>query len=123
MSDLRLYIAELRYLIKEALMQGREFEQKAEQARMEAEQAFADVGAMKEEGRQRMIDWGQVFLTPASTRSTDVRTNTFKAVGDAKGDFLLYLGSVANTYATLAQMKYAKAAALNAEILTWQNSG
>lgn len=98
-------------LYKEALRQAREFEGMAEWYRLEAEQAFADVGAMKEQGRLRANAEHDRML-PKHIRAVDHRTNTFKAMQDAKGDFALYLGTMANTYANLAAMKYAKAMAI-----------
>lgn len=95
---------------KQALKQGRFFEQLAEQHRLEAENAYADVGDMKAEGRQRAQGEAERML-PKHQRAVDVRTNSFKAVGDAKGDFLLEM-QLAATYANLAAMKYAKAMAI-----------
>lgn len=97
-------------IYQEALDQGRFFEGLAEQYRMEAENAYADVGAMKKEGQRRAAVQNPRML-PQAQRATDVRTNSFKAVADAKGDVAFYLG-MAGTYANLATMKYTKAAAI-----------
>src|SRR5687768_4088631 len=97
-------------LYREALNQARQFEGLAEQYRMEAENAYADVAFMKKEGRARMLKQNPRML-PSHERAVDVRTNSFKAVGDAKGDVAFYL-TMASTYANLATMKYAKATAL-----------
>lgn len=98
-------------LYHEAVHQARQFEQLAEQYRLEAENAFADVGAMKKEGRDRARGEAARLL-PAHERAIDQRTSTFKAMGDAKGDVMFYFTTMANTYANLATMKYTKAAAL-----------
>lgn len=98
-------------LYREALRQGREFEQMAEQYRLEAENALADVKDMKDEGRRR-VRGEAARLLPTHERAADVRTNSFKAMGDAKGDVMFYLATMANTYANLAAMKYAKASAI-----------
>jgi hypothetical protein len=97
-------------LYREALTQARFFEGMAEQYRMEAENAYADVGAMKKEGRARAAKQNPRML-PSHERAEDVKTNSFKAVGDAKGDVAFYL-TMASTYANLATMKYAKANAI-----------
>lgn len=97
-------------LYKEALHQARQFEQLAEQYRLEAENTFADVGAMKKEGRDRARGEAARLL-PKHERAVDVRTNSFKAMGDAKGDVAFFM-SMAGMYANLATMKYAKAQAL-----------
>jgi len=109
----------LRSIAKEAMTQGAELEKEAERWRIEGELAYQDAGAMKTEGRERAAKEGRRML-PAQERAIDIRTNSFKAVQDAKGDFVLFM-SLASTYAAMAQMKYAKATALNAEILAWQN--
>lgn len=119
MTDLDGYITELRRLHRETMMQGRDFEEKAEKYRLDAEAAYADVGAMKAEGRGR-VRVGRML--PDSEATADYRTNQYKVVGDAKGDVVLWL-SWAEGYATLAQVKYAKAAAIMTEILTWQKEG
>src|SRR4029450_6812860 len=119
MADTGRYVRELRATAKEAMLQGREFEQEAERCRLEAEQAFADAGAMKAEGLRRAAVQNPRML-PSHQRAIDVKTNSFKAMQDAKGDFVVYLDTRAATYAALAQMKYAKATALLAEIRTRQ---
>lgn len=96
-------------LYKEALAQARQFEQLAEQYRLEAENAYADVAAMKKEGQRRAAAQNPRML-PQAQRATDVRTNSFKAMADAKGDVAFYM-NLASTYANLATMKYSKAAA------------
>ena len=80
----------LEVLYREALSQAREFEGLAEQYRMEAENAYADVAFMKKEGRARVLKQNPRML-PSHERATDVRTNSFKAVGDAKGDVAFYM--------------------------------
>jgi len=117
MTNVTTHINDLRRTAKEALLQARQFEEVAEKWRLEAEQAYEDAGSMKAEGRARAARQNPRML-PSHERGVDVRTNSFKAVADVKGDVVMWL-TWANTYATLAQMKYAKAAALNAEILTW----
>lgn len=97
-------------LYREALQQARQFEELAERYRLEAENAYTDVGAMRQEGRSR-AKGEAARLLPKHERAVDVRTNTFKAVGDAKGDVAFYM-NLASTYANLAAMKYAKAAAI-----------
>lgn len=97
-------------LYREALDQGRQFEELAEKYRLEAENAYADVADMRAEGRRR-AQVQQVRMLPSHQRATDVRTASFKAVGDAKGDVAFYSG-LASTYASLASMKYTKAAAI-----------
>lgn len=98
----------------ETVQQGRAFEQEAERCRMEAEQAFADVGAMKAEGRTRVHVEPERML-PQHERASDVRTGTMKAMADAKADHVYY-STQAATYAGLATMKYAKATAVLAKI-------
>lgn len=98
-------------LYHEAVFQARAFEQLAEQYRLEAENAYADVGTMKKEGRVRAQGEAERLL-PAHERAIDHRTGTFKAMGDAKGDVVFYFTTMANTYANLAAMKYAKATAI-----------
>lgn len=117
MSSKQAYIEVQRFTYAQAMKQGREFEQMAEKYRLDAEGAYADVAAMKSEGRSR-VRVGRML--PDSEATADFRTSQFKAVADAKGDVTLWL-SWAENYAALAQMKYAKAAAIMAEILTWQN--
>lgn len=97
-------------LYRQAIHQARAFESEAERCRLEAENAYADGGAMKTEGRRRARGEAARML-PSHQRAVDVRTNTFKAVGDAKGDVAFYMG-MASMYAELATMKYAKAAAI-----------
>lgn len=109
------YEAKLRGLYLEAMRQGREFEGQAEQWRLEAEKAYGEVGDMKAEGRRRSLIENTRML-PSHERAIDVRTNTYKVMQDAKGDYALYMATMANTYGTLATMKYAKASALMAEI-------
>lgn len=113
MTD-RMYVANLQRLRKEAMIQGGALEKEAERWRMESELAYSDAGDMKQEGRDRAERMGK-RLTPSSARGVDVHTNAYKAMADAKGDFVLF-GKMANTYANLAAMKYAKASALSAEI-------
>lgn len=91
----------------ETMREGRAFENEAERCRMEAEQAYADAGAMKAEGRSRVAG-EQDRLLPQHERATDVRTNTFKATQDAKADHLYY-SAQAQMYAALATMKFTKA--------------
>lgn len=98
-------------LYRQALNQARAFEELAEQYRLEAEKAFGDVGSMKKEGRAR-AQGEQPRMLPSHERATDVRTNSFKEMGDAKGDVAFYFTTMANTYANLATMKYAKAQAI-----------
>lgn len=98
-------------LYRQALNQGREFEELAEKYRLEAENAYADVAAMRQEGRDRARGEAARLL-PKHERAIDVRTNSFKAMGDAKGDVAFYFLTMSNTYANLASMKYAKAAAI-----------
>lgn len=107
----------------QAMNQGREFEELAEKYRLEAENAYADAGNMKKEGQARAAKQNPRML-PSHERAVDVRTNSFKAVADAKGDFVLYLSTMASTYANLAQMKYAKAGATLAhvQVLTLRGS-
>lgn len=100
----------LNNLAKQALLEGVALEHEAERCRMEAERAFQDVGAMKVEGRDRSAVQNPRML-PSAQRAVDVRTNSFKAVADAKGDVMFY-SSQATMYAGLAAMKFAKAAAL-----------
>lgn len=97
---------------RQAILQGRVFEEKAEKFRLEAERAFEDVQAMKAEGRRRAAVQ-QPRMLPSHERATDVKTNTVKAMADAKGDNAYYSGQSA-MYANLAAMKYAKAQALMA---------
>lgn len=97
-------------LYKQAMLEGAALERLAEQYRQEAEQAYEDVGLMKAEGRRRVAGERGRML-PQHQRATDVRTNTFKAVADAKGDNL-YLIQLSQMYAGLAAMKFAKAAGL-----------
>lgn len=99
-------------LARQAILQGREFEQVAEKWRLEAEQAIRDASAMKAEGRERAKTRERTML-PGHPRAHDVHTNAYKDVQDAKGDAVLWL-SWAQTYAALAQMKFAKATALYA---------
>ena len=68
------------------------------------------MAAMKAEGRRRAAVQNPRML-PSHGRATDVKTNTMKAMADAKGDVAFYL-SMANTYADLAAMKYCKAATI-----------
>lgn len=100
----------LRNLYSETMKQGRQFEEKAERARLEAEQAFDDVAAMKAEGRGRVHVEPERML-PSHERATDVRTNTMKAMADAKADHVYY-SAQATMYAGLAAMKFAKAQAI-----------
>jgi hypothetical protein len=109
----------LMLIYKEAMQQGRHFEGEAEKYRLEAEEAYASVPEMKAEGRARAAKQNPRML-PSHERAVDHRTNGFKAVMDAKGDFLLYLGTMASTYANLATMKYSKAEATMAHILMLQ---
>lgn len=118
MTSRQLYIEAQRLIYAQAMRQGREFEQVAEKYRLDAEAAYADVAAMKAEGRSR-VRVGRML--PDSEATADFRTAQFKVVADAKSDVALWL-SWAENYAALAQMKYAKAAAIMAEILTWQSS-
>lgn len=97
-------------LIVQALMEGTQFEHEAERCRMEAQNAFDDVKAMKDEGRRRAAVQNPRML-PSHERATDVRTNTMKAMADAKGDVVFY-SNLATTYATLATMKFTKAMAM-----------
>lgn len=99
-------------MAKQALLEGAALERLAEQYRHRAEQAFKDVGAMKEVGRARAATRRSRML-PDSDRAVDVRTNTFKVVQDAKADHLYYI-KLATMYASLAQAKFAKAATLKA---------
>lgn len=102
------------FLYTETMAEGCAFEAEAERCRMEAEQAFRDVGDMKAEGRRRAgSELGRML--PKHERAVDVRTNTMKAMGDAKGDQAFYTGQ-AVMYANLAAMKFAKAAALLARL-------
>lgn len=98
-------------LYKETMAQGSSFEYEAERCRMEAENALMDVGSLKEEGRRRAKGEADRLL-PKHERAVDVRTNSFKAMGDAKADVVFYFATMANTYAGLATMKYTKAAAI-----------
>lgn len=116
MTDLTVYVTELRRLHRETMKQGREFEEKAEKYRLDAEATYGDVAAMKAEGRVK-VRVGRIL--PDSTATADYRTNQYKVVADAKGDVVLWL-SWSASYAALAQVKYAKAAAIMAEILTWR---
>lgn len=102
----------LNNLYKQAMIEGADLERLAEQYRMEAERAFADVGLMKTEGRTRALR-GRERMLPSHERAVDVRTNTFKAMGDAKADHMYYL-QLSQMYSALAQVKFAKAAALRA---------
>lgn len=102
-------------LYKQAMSEGAALEREAERCRMEAERALEDVGTMKTEGRRRAKGEAERLL-PRHERAVDVRTNSFKAMGDAKGDVAFYFQTMANTYAALAQMKFAKAAALRAAL-------
>ena len=117
MTDPVMYRARLHATYREAMRQAREFEQKAEQWRLEAEQAYADAGSMKAEGRARAATRNPRML-PSHERGVDVHTNGYKAMQDAKGDFVLYMTTMANTYATMATMKYAKAQAVLAEYMS-----
>lgn len=94
----------------ETMREGRAFEDQAERCRMEAEQAFADAGLMKTEGRARVAGEGGRLL-PQHERATDVRTNTYKVVGDTKADHVYY-SAQASMYAALATMKFTKAQAI-----------
>ena len=97
-------------LYLEAMRQGTEYEHEAYRCMIEAQRAFEDAGTMKNEGRARAgSEFGRML--PQHERATDVRTNSFKAVADAKADHLYYTGQ-AQMYACMAQMKFAKAAAL-----------
>lgn len=97
-------------LYVECMQQGRAFEGEAERCRLEAQQAFEDVAAMKQAGRDRQAGEAERML-PQHERATDVRTNTMKAMADAKADHVYYATQAA-TYAQLATMKYAKASAV-----------
>lgn len=101
---------------KQAMQQGRDLEGEAEKYRLEAEQAYAAVGEMKKQGAARAAKENPRML-PSHERAIAVRTNSFKEVADAKGDFLLYLGTMCSTYSGLAAMKYAKAQAAMTHIL------
>lgn len=103
-----------RSIAREATLQGVEFEREAERCRMEAQRAFEDVGTMKAEGRARQAGEFERML-PQHERATDVRTNTMKAMGDAKADHMYYSAQAA-MYANLAAMKFAKASAIMAQL-------
>lgn len=99
-----------REMYLEAMRQGTAYEREAYRCLKEAEQAFRDAGDMKAEGRARAgSELGRML--PQHERATDVRTNSFKAVADAKADHVYYSGQ-AQMYAALATMKFTKAAAL-----------
>jgi hypothetical protein len=99
-------------LYNEALQQGVAYEHEAYRCLIEAEQAYRDAGQMKKDGRARAAGEAGRML-PQHERATDVRTNTFKDVADAKGDHVYY-SAQAQMYASLASMKFAKASALAA---------
>src|SRR5690349_11462966 len=98
-------LAALNNLAKQAMLEGAQFEREAERCRMEAERAYEDVGSMKSEGRARAAA-GAPRMLPSHERAVDVRTNSFKTVGDAKGDVLFYAQQAA-MYAQMAAMKFA----------------
>lgn len=104
----------LRRAYKLAMRQGVELEAEAERWRLEAEQAYVDAKAMKAEGRER-AETSKRRMLPGNPRSIDVSTNAFKDMADAKGDFVLFM-NLANTYANMAAMKFAKAAAILADL-------
>lgn len=111
-----LYAGQLHSLYRQCMRQGGEFEKEAERHRLEAERAYEDAGKMKAEGRRRAgITAGRML--PNSERGVDVHTGAFKDMQDAKGDFVLFM-TLANTYANMATMKFAKAAAVLAEYET-----
>lgn len=99
-------------LAKQAMLEGTALEHEAYRCQAEAEQALADSKAMKAEGQRRALVENPRML-PQHLRATDVRTNSFKAMQDAKGDHVYYSGQAA-MYAGLAAMKFAKAAGLKA---------
>lgn len=99
-------------LAKQAMLEGTALEHEAYRCQAEAEQALADQRAMKAEGQRRAAVQNPRML-PSHQRAVDVRTNSFKAMQDAKGDHVYYSGQAA-MYASLAAMKFAKAAGLKA---------
>lgn len=99
-------------LAKQAMLEGTALEHQAYRCQAEAEQALKDQRDMKAEGQRRALVENPRLL-PQHQRATDVRTNSFKAMQDAKGDHLYY-SSQATMFAALAGMKFAKAAGLKA---------
>lgn len=99
-------------LAKQAMLEGTALEHEAYRCQAEAERALADSKAMKVEGQRRAAVQNPRML-PSHQRAVDVRTNSFKAMQDAKGDHVYYSGQAA-MYAGLAAMKFAKAAGLKA---------
>ena len=97
-------------LYSETMQQAAAHETEAERCRLEAERAFQDVQAMKATGRTRAAKQRERML-PSHERAVDVKTNTMKAMADAKADHVYYATQAA-MYAQMAGMKYAKAAAI-----------
>lgn len=120
MTDLNAHIRELRGIHREAMLQGRDYEQRAEEARAIFEAEFANVPDLKAQGRARASSEPDRML-PKQQRAVDYRTSMFKEMADAKGDYGVYLQR-AQTYSALAQMKFAKAQAALLEIRTWQET-
>lgn len=105
---------EIHAMAKQAMAEGVQLEHEAYRCQAEAEWAYRDAGDMKNEGRRRAALRNPRML-PEDERLADYRTNGFKVVADAKGDHLYYSGQAA-MYASLAAMKFAKAAGLKAMV-------
>lgn len=97
---------------RRSLLRGIDYERRANELCQEAEQAFADAGSLKAEGRARVAGEA-VRMLPIHERAADVRTNSFKAMQDAKADHAYYT-TQASMYAALAAMEFAKSQALMA---------